>query len=86
MLPKRIPKTEYQLHFTEGKGEDEYDWINIKFTLHDVICHVMCAILGTLYLYNKVIFFFNLYKLCYYCNAYFFKKKISTGLQTIYLD
>lgn len=59
MLPKSIPKTKYQLQFVEGAGEKKYDWINMKFTLHDVICLIFCATLGTLYLYSKVVFFYT---------------------------
>jgi len=54
MLPKSIPKTKYQLQFTEGTNGKKLDWINVKFTLHDVICFVSCAILGSFYLYSKV--------------------------------
>lgn len=54
MLPKSIPKTEYHLQFTEGNNDNKSDWINVKFTLHDVICFVLCATVGSLYLYNKV--------------------------------
>lgn len=56
MLPKSIPKTKYKLQFTEGSGDKKLDWINVKFTLHDVICFISCATLGTFYLYSKVIF------------------------------
>lgn len=56
ILPKSIPKTEYQLQFTEGTGDNKLDWINVKFTLHNVICFTSCATVGTLYLYSKVIF------------------------------
>lgn len=84
MLPKSIPKIKYQLQFTEGAGDKRYDWINMKFTLHDVICLISCATLGTLYLYSKVIFFFK------FINMLLLKLLIlfyfSTGLQTIYLD
>lgn len=53
IIPKYIPKTKYQLQFTEGNGDKKSEWINTKFTLHDVICFVSCAALGSLYLYNK---------------------------------
>lgn len=66
MLPKKIPKTQYKLRFSEGTDENKLDWINIKFTLHDVICFVSCAIVGSLYIYSKVIFKFNLFKLYYF--------------------
>lgn len=57
MLPKSIPKTKYQLQFTEGARDKKLDWINIKFTLHDVICFIFCATLGSFYLYSKVFLF-----------------------------
>lgn len=57
ILPKSIPKTKYQLQFTESSSEKKHDWINVKFTLHDVLCLVLCATLGTFYLYTKVFFF-----------------------------
>lgn len=59
MLPKSIPKTKYQLQFTEGTGDKKLDWINVKFTLHDVICSISCAILGSYYLYSKVFLLIN---------------------------
>jgi len=62
-LPKTIPKTKYQLQFTEG--DKKIDWINVKFTLHEVICFLLCAAVGTFYLYSKVIIFFC--KLLYTC-------------------
>jgi len=58
MLPKSIPKTKYQLQFTEGTGEKKNDWINVKFTLHDVLCSMLCATLGTFYIFSKVLFYF----------------------------
>lgn len=65
MMPKIIPKTKYQLQFTEDTSEKKLDLINVKFTLHDVICHVFCLILGTLYLYNKVFILFLIYNTYY---------------------
>ncbi|CAI6372871.1 unnamed protein product [Macrosiphum euphorbiae] len=53
MLPKSIPKTKYQLRITEGTGEKKHDWINVKFTLHDVLFFVSCATLGTFYIISK---------------------------------
>lgn len=61
MLPKSIPKTKYQLQFTEGTGEKKHDWINVKCTLHDVLCFISCAIVGTFYIYSKVLFYFWLF-------------------------
>jgi len=58
MLPKSIPKTKYQLQFTEGTGEKKHDYINVKCTLHDVLCFVSCATLGTFYIISKVLFYF----------------------------
>lgn len=57
LLPKSVPKTQYQLQFTEGSDKKKLDWINVKFTLHDVICFITCAIFGTFYLYSKVFIF-----------------------------
>ncbi|XP_029341331.1 minor histocompatibility antigen H13-like [Acyrthosiphon pisum] len=41
----------YQLQLT--KGTSEHDWINVKFTLHDVLFCVTCATLGTFYIISK---------------------------------
>jgi len=57
MLPKSIPNTKYQLQFTEGTDKEKRDWINVNCTLHDVLCFMLCAILGTFYLLSKVLFY-----------------------------
>jgi len=73
MLPKSIPKTKYQLQFTEGTGEKKHDYINVKCTLHDVLCFVSCATLGTFYIISKVLLFFFGYVLVLtYLIIYFF--------------
>jgi len=69
MLPKSIPKTKYQLQFTEGTNGKKLDWINVKFTLHDVICFVSCAILGSFYLYSKHWIANNIFGLAFAING-----------------
>lgn len=69
MLPANIPKTKYKLQFTEGTEENKFNWIYVKFTLHDFICFVSFAIIGSFYLYNKVFFVFLFLFLFY--NEYF---------------
>jgi len=91
LLPKSIPKTKYQLQFTEGTGENKHDWINVKCTLHDVLCAVLCAVLGTIYIYSKVLLNFWLCPIIYiskyiYVFIYIFFLNFSIGLQTTYLD
>jgi len=69
ILPKGIPKTKYQLQFTEGTGDNKLDWINVKFTLHDVMCFMSCGIIGTLYLYSKHWIANNLFGLAFAING-----------------
>jgi len=72
MLPKSIPKMKYQLQFTEGTGEKKHDWINVKFTLHDVLFFVSCATLGTFYIISKVFIFFSYVLVLTYLIIYIF--------------
>ncbi|CAI6360985.1 unnamed protein product [Macrosiphum euphorbiae] len=69
MLPKSIPKTKYQLQITEGTGEKKYDWINVKFTLHDVLFFVLCAILGTFCIISKHWIVNNIFGLVFAING-----------------
>ncbi|XP_025424028.1 minor histocompatibility antigen H13 [Sipha flava] len=69
ILPKSIPKTKYQLQFTEGAGDKKLDWINVKFTLHDVICFIVCGILGSYYLYSKHWILNNIFGLAFAING-----------------
>jgi len=84
MLPKSIPKTKYQLQFTEGTNGKKLDWINVKFTLHDVICFVSCAILGSFYLYSKVCVLFIFFGFGYTstgCNFYLIDSTFNFGYE-----
>ncbi|XP_050540010.1 minor histocompatibility antigen H13 [Daktulosphaira vitifoliae] len=69
MMPKSVPKTEYQLQFIKGSNDSKVDWINVKFSLHDVLCFIMCALLGAVYLYNKHWIVNNVFGLAFAING-----------------
>ncbi|XP_025198779.1 minor histocompatibility antigen H13 [Melanaphis sacchari] len=69
ILPKSVPNTKFQLEFTEDSGENKTDWINVKFTLHEVLCLFLCAALGTFYLYSKHWIANNIFGLAFAING-----------------
>ncbi|VVC34020.1 Hypothetical protein CINCED_3A016409 [Cinara cedri] len=69
MLPKNIPKTEFNLNFTKNSDENKIDLINLKFTLHEVICFLSCAALGSLYLFSKHWIANNIFGLAFAING-----------------
>ncbi|KAL4119343.1 hypothetical protein QTP88_012160 [Uroleucon formosanum] len=69
ILPKSIPKTKYQLQFTEGTDEKKHDWLNLSCTLHDVLCFVSCAALGTFYIFSKHWIANNIFGLAFAING-----------------
>jgi minor histocompatibility antigen H13 len=53
LVPTAIPKIPYQIKFTQGEGQAKKDYINYKFTSHDIVCLIIATIFGVWYLFKK---------------------------------
>ncbi|XP_050421913.1 minor histocompatibility antigen H13 [Adelges cooleyi] len=69
IMPTCVPKKEYKLDFIEGAEDTKIEHINVKFTSHDVLCFLLCALLGTVYLYNKHWIMNNIFGLAFAING-----------------
>ncbi|XP_033208137.1 minor histocompatibility antigen H13 [Belonocnema kinseyi] len=65
LVPAAIPKTRYQIHFTE----DDEDVINYKFNLHDIVCLLCCSLVGAWYIYKKHWIANNLFGIAFAING-----------------
>lgn len=57
MIPGSIENVTYRLKFTKGSGKTKNVHIDYSFSSHDIICLILCALLGLWYLLKKVSLF-----------------------------
>jgi len=55
MVPAGIPNIQYHLIFNQKSGEEKSTLIDYLFTSHDIVCIVLCTLVGVWYILKKVL-------------------------------
>lgn len=56
LIPGSIENVSYRLKFTKGTGKSKVVGFDYLFTSYDVICLILCGLLGLWYLLKKVMY------------------------------
>jgi len=81
LTPSWVPNEQYHLVLTRGSGDKKTDLANYHFDHRDLICLVLCALVGVWYLWKRHWIANNLFGLAFSLNGVEFLQlnRISTG-------
>uniref|UniRef100_A0A6M2DDK2 Putative signal peptide peptidase n=1 Tax=Xenopsylla cheopis TaxID=163159 RepID=A0A6M2DDK2_XENCH len=69
LVPAAIPKIPFHIHCSRGDGAQKEDFINYKFSSHDIVCLIVSSIIGGWYLLKKHWIANNLFGIAFAING-----------------
>ncbi|XP_014253588.1 minor histocompatibility antigen H13 [Cimex lectularius] len=69
LVPSAVPNIPFHMKFTRGKGNHTKVLINYEFTTYDIVCLVICSLVGAWYIVKKHWIVNNLFGIAFAING-----------------